>query len=62
MEPRMRETREITSRRNALLEASRDPEERRRPAQTLEWFYRYVNAQIDPEFESRLELRQKGNA
>jgi hypothetical protein len=49
MEPRMRE---ITSRRNALVEASRDPEERRRPALALEWFYRYVNEQIDLEFES----------
>jgi len=42
--------------------ASRDPAEKRRLALALEWFYRYFNKQTDLEFESWLELRQKGQA
>ena len=42
--------------------ASRDPEEKRRLALALEWFYRYFNKQTDLEFERWLELRQKGQA
>jgi hypothetical protein len=41
---------------------SRDPEEKRRLALALEWFYRYFNQQTDLEFERWLELRQKGQA
>src|SRR2546430_16029857 len=42
--------------------ASRDPEEKRRLALALEWFYRYFNKQTDLEFEPWLELRQKGQS
>jgi len=42
--------------------ASRDPEEKRRLALALEWFYRYFNKQTDLEFERWLELRQNGQA
>jgi hypothetical protein len=42
--------------------ASRDPEEKRRLALALEWFYRYFNKQTELEFERWLELRQKGQA
>jgi hypothetical protein len=39
--------------------ASRDPEEKRRLALALEWFYKYFNKQTDLEFESWLEMREK---
>ena len=38
--------------------ASRDPEERRRLAVALEWFYLYFTKQTDLEFESWLARRQ----
>jgi hypothetical protein len=42
--------------------ASRAPEEKRRLALALGWFYGYFNKQTDLEFEPWLEPRQKGRA
>ena len=42
--------------------AGRDREEKRRLALAPEWFYLYFNKQTNLEFESELELRQKGQA
>lgn len=42
--------------------STQDPDEKRRLALALEWFYRYFNKQTDLEFETWLELRRQGKA
>ncbi len=39
---------------------TKDPEEKKRLALALEWFYRYFSKQTDLEFEPWLDLRQQG--